>query len=115
MSAANGEHRSHRGRAGERRSRARWLRIRRASTDRKSTRLNSSHMSISYAVFCLKKKNDILNDAQSAMADFLNAPRLDEIIFANSMSTLTLHMSRLLDQNFRAGDNIMITRIDYES
>src|SRR5690348_17883375 len=26
-------------------------------TDRKSTRLNSSHPSISYAVFCLKKKN----------------------------------------------------------
>src|SRR5438477_4000158 len=31
------------------RSRAMWR-------DRKSTRLNSSHMSISYAVFCLKKK-----------------------------------------------------------
>src|SRR6266571_6860123 len=29
----------------------------RASIDRKSTRLNSSLMSISYAVFCLKKKN----------------------------------------------------------
>src|SRR5690242_9781827 len=28
-----------------------------SSRDRKSTRLNSSHMSISYAVFCLKKKN----------------------------------------------------------
>src|SRR5437868_8873779 len=28
-----------------------------ASADRKSTRLNSSHVSISYAVFCLKKKN----------------------------------------------------------
>src|SRR5690242_21504195 len=27
-----------------------------AEQDRKSTRLNSSHMSISYAVFCLKKK-----------------------------------------------------------
>src|SRR5438477_6890764 len=27
-----------------------------AQPDRKSTRLNSSHMSISYAVFCLKKK-----------------------------------------------------------
>src|SRR5690242_21199496 len=27
-----------------------------ANLDRKSTRLNSSHMSISYAVFCLKKK-----------------------------------------------------------
>src|SRR5699024_11641328 len=29
------------------------------SQDRKSTRLNSSHVSISYAVFCLKKKNKI--------------------------------------------------------
>src|SRR6266496_4484991 len=29
----------------------------RAGSDRKSTRLNSSHVEISYAVFCLKKKN----------------------------------------------------------
>src|SRR2546428_5151328 len=29
-------------------------------TDRKSTRLNSSHDQISYAVFCLKKKNNIM-------------------------------------------------------
>src|SRR5690606_4751344 len=28
--------------------------------DRKSTRLNSSHVKISYAVFCLKKKNNII-------------------------------------------------------
>src|SRR5699024_12267749 len=28
--------------------------------DRKSTRLNSSHVSISYAVFCLKKKIDVI-------------------------------------------------------
>src|SRR5258708_25861030 len=32
---------------------------RRSSTDRKSTRLNSSHQIISYAVFCLKKKKKI--------------------------------------------------------
>src|SRR5437899_8223408 len=29
--------------------------------DRKSTRLNSSHLGISYAVFCLKKKNEETN------------------------------------------------------
>src|SRR5438067_7217766 len=34
-------------------------RPRRCSTDRKSTRLNSSHVSISYAVFCLKKKKKL--------------------------------------------------------
>src|SRR2546421_6806691 len=34
-------------------------------TDRKSTRLNSSHDQISYAVFCLKKKkNIVLHDSQ---------------------------------------------------
>src|SRR3712207_7438691 len=32
----------------------------RVTQDRKSTRLNSSHANISYAVFCLKKKNIIL-------------------------------------------------------
>src|SRR5690349_23333032 len=32
-------------------------RLRRLPVDRKSTRLNSSHVEISYAVFCLKKKN----------------------------------------------------------
>src|SRR5689334_24002714 len=31
--------------------------------DRKSTRLNSSHSSISYAVFCLKKKKKIYNQS----------------------------------------------------
>src|SRR3712207_6978001 len=29
------------------------------ATDRKSTRLNSSHANISYAVFCLKKNNNL--------------------------------------------------------
>src|SRR5256885_10317900 len=33
----------------------RWAAL---SGDRKSTRLNSSHLVISYAVFCLKKKNN---------------------------------------------------------
>src|SRR5690349_23117988 len=34
----------------------RWV-VLSGSRDRKSTRLNSSHVEISYAVFCLKKKN----------------------------------------------------------
>src|SRR5699024_12008607 len=37
----------------------RWISFRtRNDGDRKSTRLNSSHVSISYAVFCLKKKKN---------------------------------------------------------
>src|SRR2546430_12390489 len=39
-----------------RRSASSGFRLSRPATDRKSTRLNSSHSQISYAVFCLKKK-----------------------------------------------------------
>src|SRR3712207_7468735 len=35
--------------------------------DRKSTRLNSSHANISYAVFCLKKKNTSLTNILSVL------------------------------------------------
>src|SRR5437868_7465860 len=37
-----------------------WARLQ----DRKSTRLNSSHVSISYAVFCLKKKSSLKLDSK---------------------------------------------------
>src|SRR5437899_9981901 len=37
-------------------------------TDRKSTRLNSSHLGISYAVFCLKKKKKIHKTCASSGA-----------------------------------------------
>src|SRR3712207_7582861 len=38
----------------------RWLINLEISLDRKSTRLNSSHANISYAVFCLKKKTNTI-------------------------------------------------------
>src|SRR5256885_8372236 len=37
--------------------------------DRKSTRLNSSHLVISYAVFCLKKKRDVAAGTKRATGD----------------------------------------------
>src|SRR5256885_11089473 len=43
---------------GRRRQRSASATGNRAGRDRKSTRLNSSHLVISYAVFCLKKKKD---------------------------------------------------------
>src|SRR3989475_9227265 len=42
---------------------AAWLYDRLTTADRKSTRLNSSHSQISYAVFCLKKKSDMTHHA----------------------------------------------------
>src|SRR2546426_6007008 len=42
--------------------------IQEGSEDRKSTRLNSSHLVISYAVFCLKKKTTSRSPARSTRA-----------------------------------------------
>src|SRR2546429_6811980 len=50
-------HREQRGSTGNLELQQRLPRVHRADQDRKSTRLNSSHGYISYAVFCLKKKN----------------------------------------------------------
>src|SRR3712207_7141835 len=61
---------------------AEWMRDQlRPLTDRKSTRLNSSHANISYAVFCLKKKKIAVtlpsHSSSSARSPFtlLSSPR----------------------------------------
>src|SRR3712207_7174524 len=46
------------------------------SVDRKSTRLNSSHANISYAVFCLKKKTNIFLALLSSQQTQSHAPSL---------------------------------------
>src|SRR3712207_7972633 len=43
--------------------------------DRKSTRLNSSHANISYAVFCLKKKKQLPHDLQRILPRPMTAVR----------------------------------------
>src|SRR6202022_2003027 len=47
--------------------------ILRVELDRKSTRLNSSHANISYAVFCLKKKKESLDAAIRDWSVYLRA------------------------------------------
>src|SRR2546430_3442602 len=48
------------------------------STDRKSTRLNSSHSQISYAVFCLKKKSAHGHPPRAPSPPVLRNPRPDD-------------------------------------
>src|SRR5437773_3875419 len=52
-----------------RRSDHRGERRERGNRDRKSTRLNSSHITISYAVFCLKKKKQIKHRPRDDQVD----------------------------------------------
>src|SRR5476651_564393 len=45
-----------------------WMKEHPLTLDRKSTRLNSSHANISYAVFCLKKKKNLYCSASASLS-----------------------------------------------
>src|SRR5437868_2336910 len=73
------------------------------SRDRKSTRLNSSHVSISYAVFCLKKKRvkfDVLNQN-----DFTRL-RIDDRVFDALFDALAVSLSEKFQRS-------LVTRCGY--
>ena len=57
----------------------------------------------------------ILQEAHQAMADFYNAASAQEIVFGNNMTTLTLHLSRSISTEWKAGDEIVVTRLDHDA
>src|SRR5207249_8211724 len=58
----------------------------RSRQDRKSTRLNSSHVSISYAVFCLKKKQNQTAESQTIKKKNRRLSLPAEISFTTDLS-----------------------------
>jgi cysteine desulfurase family protein (TIGR01976 family) len=67
-------------------------------------------------VFATSRESDaILDEAHLAMADFLNAKHPNETVFGNNMTTLTLHLSRSLSRTWKAGDEIVVTRLDHDA
>src|SRR5947199_4569709 len=71
-----------------RRSCPSWPRARR-SRDRKSTRLNSSHLGISYAVFCLKKKKNQSSQFTLQLDEFTFMQRLDVSVIRHTLQRET--------------------------
>ena len=57
----------------------------------------------------------IAHAAQHAMADFLNAPSAQEIIFGQNMTTLTFHVARSIGRRLEPGDQIILSRMDHDA
>ena len=57
----------------------------------------------------------VVQSARDAMADFLNAPSSDEIIFGQNMTTITLHLSRSIGRSLRPGDEIILSQMDHDA
>ncbi len=56
----------------------------------------------------------IEREARLAMQDFYNASRSEEIVFGQNMTSLTFALSRALARTWRAGDEIIVTRLDHD-
>jgi cysteine desulfurase family protein (TIGR01976 family) len=66
--------------------------------------------------FATSRASDaILHEAHSAMADFVNASRPEEIVFGANMTTLTLHISRSISRTWQPGDEIVVTHLDHDA
>lgn len=56
----------------------------------------------------------LIEDAHQAVADLLNAPSRDEIVFGQNMTTLTLYMSRSIGRCFKPGDEIVLSSMCHD-
>jgi cysteine desulfurase family protein (TIGR01976 family) len=59
--------------------------------------------------------DQIIHQAHQAMADFLNATSLQEIVFGANMTTLTYTLSRAIGRTLQPGDEIIVTRLDHDA
>ncbi len=52
---------------------------------------------------------------RQAVADLFNARRPEEIVFGQNMTSLTFAVSRAISQNWKPGDEIIVTRLDHDA
>lgn len=57
----------------------------------------------------------LVDEAHRACADFYNAKSASEIVFGQNMTSLTFHFSRCLGKRFKAGDEIVLSRMDHDA
>jgi cysteine desulfurase family protein (TIGR01976 family) len=57
---------------------------------------------------------EVVDNAHRAMADFLGASGPEEIVIGQNMTTLTYQFARTIGRTLKAGDEIIVTRMDHE-
>ena len=62
-----------------------------------------------------QESDRVLRSAHEAVADLLNAPSADEVIFGANMTTLTWHLTRAVTRTLRPGNEVMVTRLDHDA
>ncbi|MDX1992824.1 MAG: cysteine desulfurase-like protein [bacterium] len=67
-------------------------------------------------MFATSQRSDaMVHHVRELMADFLNASSPDEIVIGPNMTTLNFALSRALAKTLKAGDEIVLTRMDHDA
>jgi cysteine desulfurase family protein (TIGR01976 family) len=83
--------------------------------DRMNTYLVEHNANHAGAFQTSRESDAILESAHSALADFVNAARPEEIVFGNNMTSLTFTLSRAIARTWQPGDEIVVTRLDHDA
>jgi cysteine desulfurase family protein (TIGR01976 family) len=62
-----------------------------------------------------QKTGEIVHWARSTLAEFLNAPYVDEIVFGQNMTSLTFALSRVLAKSWAPGAELIVTSLDHDA
>ncbi len=62
-----------------------------------------------------RESDAMVAETRAAVADFLGAPRPEEVCFGQNMTSLTLHLSRSLSRELDPGDEVVVTRLDHDA
>jgi cysteine desulfurase family protein (TIGR01976 family) len=76
------------------------------------TRMNANHGGL----FHTSRQSDrLLESAHRGLADFVGATDPGEVVFGPNMTSLTFALSRSLGKTWRAGDEIVVSRLDHDA
>ncbi len=62
-----------------------------------------------------RRTDETVLSARQAMADLLNAPAAENIVFGANMTTLTFHLAHSIAETIRPGDEIVVTTLDHDA
>lgn len=62
-----------------------------------------------------RESDELLDKAHRAAADFVGSDDPDTVAFGPNMTTLTMSLSRSLARTWKAGDEVIVTRLDHDA
>ncbi len=89
--------------------------IARHSLERMQAYLQENNANHGGAFATSQASDATIDQARQALADFLNAPRPETIVFGPNMTSLTFNISRSLARTWKPGDEVVVTRLDHDA